>query len=695
MQTLVAILQVALGLGFVIFVHELGHFLVAKACGVRCDKFMIGFDIGGLKLSRKWGETEYGIGVLPLGGYVKMFGQEDNAGAIAEEIEASKALEGSPDAKPVTAPDGSTVWIHKRSYLAKSVPQRMAIISAGVIMNVIFAFLMAWVAFGVGVPETPATVGATIAGGPAWKAGLKTGDRLVRINDIEDPTYKQLRESVILGDLEQGLDCDVLRADGSTNQITLHPEMMGPAPQVGVLMTHRLRLSSKDAVTPHSPAASLGDAGFKPGDQIVAVDGEEIDSYDDLSAALVAKREEPLRLTVIRDGKAPASDPFGPVEGGERVDVTLPPDPMERLGVVPTLGQVVGIEQGSPAEAAGLELGDKITAVDGVAIGSAPEGEPALDPVTLDERLEATATRGESVTLTVDRNGETVELTMAPRVATWQSLAAMANAPLTLDTIGAACELRAEVAALVGGSPAAESDLRQGDRITKAKLRWTNKKGDREEETIEFGEGEANWPVLVLALQNRSPEFEVELTVDSSQPGASYPEGEAPTRTVKLKPASVTDAFAVDDRGLVLAPLKQLHVAKDAGEQTDLAFRETGSALMSVVRFLQKIGSQVSVKALGGPLTIAQVAGEAAFEGVGALLMSLVMLSANLAVLNFLPIPVLDGGHMVFLLYEGITGRPPKENVMIALQTVGLFFLLGLMAFVFTLDISRLIGMPL
>ena len=72
-------LGVAGGLTFVIFVHELGHFLVAKACGVKCEKFYVGFDIYGLKLLHfQWGETEYGIGSLPLGGYVKMLGQDDN-----------------------------------------------------------------------------------------------------------------------------------------------------------------------------------------------------------------------------------------------------------------------------------------------------------------------------------------------------------------------------------------------------------------------------------------------------------------------------------------------------------------------------------------------------------------------------------------------------------------------------------------
>ena len=87
----IAALEVAMGLGFVIFVHELGHFAVAKMCGVKVDKFFIGFDIGGLKLcSFRWGETLYGIGILPLGGYVKMLGQEDNPAQLRKEMERAR-----------------------------------------------------------------------------------------------------------------------------------------------------------------------------------------------------------------------------------------------------------------------------------------------------------------------------------------------------------------------------------------------------------------------------------------------------------------------------------------------------------------------------------------------------------------------------------------------------------------------------
>ena len=88
LELLIVIIEVAIGLGMVIFVHELGHFVVAKLCGVKCEKFYLGFDIGGWRLCRfRWGETEYGIGALPLGGYVKMLGQEDNPARLREELE--------------------------------------------------------------------------------------------------------------------------------------------------------------------------------------------------------------------------------------------------------------------------------------------------------------------------------------------------------------------------------------------------------------------------------------------------------------------------------------------------------------------------------------------------------------------------------------------------------------------------------
>lgn len=168
--------MMALGLGAVIFVHELGHFLVAKACGVKCEKFYIGFDMFDFKIGNitlipralfkyQWGETEYGIGIVPLGGYVKMLGQDDNPTKAAEERErsllkkeddASEGADGSgknggPARKDDALATPDEVELDPRSYQAKSVPQRMAIISAGVIMNLIFAVIFATTAYQMGV----------------------------------------------------------------------------------------------------------------------------------------------------------------------------------------------------------------------------------------------------------------------------------------------------------------------------------------------------------------------------------------------------------------------------------------------------------------------------------------------------------------------------------------------------------------
>ncbi|MCH8840976.1 MAG: site-2 protease family protein [Planctomycetes bacterium] len=102
---------------------------------------------------------------------------------------------------------------------------------------------------------------------------------------------------------------------------------------------------------------------------------------------------------------------------------------------------------------------------------------------------------------------------------------------------------------------------------------------------------------------------------------------------------------------------------------------------------MHKLGTgQVPATALGGPVMIAQAAGYSAFEGVGKLLVFLTMLSANLAVINFLPIPLLDGGHIVFLTYEGLRGRPASERFVVVLHTVGFVFIISLMVFVLSLD---------
>ncbi|TWT47231.1 site-2 protease family protein [Botrimarina hoheduenensis] len=680
----------ALALGFVIFVHELGHFAVAKLCGVRCDKFFIGFDVGGYKISRKIGETEYGIGALPLGGYVKMFGQDDNVANLADQIEQSKQLEGSPHAKQITGPGGEKLWVDRRSYLAKSVPQRMAIISAGVIMNVIFAFLFAWIAYGVGVPETPAVVGSATPGGAAWEAGLRTGDRIIDLAGQPNPTYRQLQQAVILADLEAGLPMRVKRADGAVEDFVVKPNIVGLAPMIQVASSVTAEVAQRgDSTTrPFTPAEGTD---FQAGDLITAINAEPVASYADIARLSRLNKSEPLTYTLQR------------VKGDttESVSVSLPPNPMEGLGVVLTLGPVSAVQADSPAAAAGFKVGDQIVAIDGVRLAgfeeeegalSDSDTEAALDPLTLDDRLAPAAAAQQSVAVTLQRDGETAPVTLSviPRPVTWEG-APGGETPASIEALGVACSLSPTIAAVVPGSPAAREGIAPGAELLKATLVGFGKSEAKKTQapqriSIELSGGKQAWPEVLWALQDQGPDFRVELQMATG-------EGDA-TRTVSLKPESVEDAYW-SPRGIELEQLSETRRTDSWAERSKLAYNETLSQLSGIFRLLQKLGSQVSVKALGGPVMIAKVTGQSAFEGWGPLLMTLTMFSANLAVINFLPIPVLDGGHMLFLAYEGLTGKPANERIMVALHVAGLVFLLGLMAMVFTLDISRLLGIAL
>ncbi|QDU86700.1 Regulator of sigma-E protease RseP [Pirellulimonas nuda] len=668
------IAMAALGLGFVIFVHELGHFAVAKWCGVKCEKFFVGFDIGGYKLSRKWGETEYGIGILPLGGYVKMLGQDDNPANIDEQLARSKGLEGSSTAKEITGPKGEKLWVDRRSYMAKSVPQRMAIISAGVIMNIIFGFIFAFIAYSMGAPKQTCVAGATVPGSPAWQANLRTGDRIVRINDIVDPTFDDLTGSVVLGNLTDGVTFSILRRDASQPEtVVIKPEQKeGELARIGMVSQAMLRLSKEDPARPHSPAAEASPE-LKGDDEIVAVDGEPVDRFYQFAALLEAKRDAPIKLTLRRGGESPADHPFAPRTGGEEIEVSIAPNPAERFGVVTKLGPVLAVQPGSPAEQAGLKPGDTLLAVDGPL-----KDNEAIDPLTLNQTLAAAARDGSSVTFSVGRGeGAPLSIDVTPRVADWDE----ALEPVGLPTLGLALESTLEVAATLPDSPAERAGIIPGDVLVAAAIKSEDEKQPLAGKDLNFKSDKLGWATLVDLMQDHAEDLRLELTVKR---------GDA-EETVELLTYQPAGQFAAD-RGLVLLPDRTLRYGGSVADRAKMAFDEIGKGMTSVYRFLGKIGGQVPVTGVAGPISIARIAYSQAGDGLATLLLFLTMLSANLAVINFLPIPVLDGGHMVFLAYEGIRGRPAGEKFVTAMHMVGLAFLLSLMVLVFGLDIGRLFG---
>jgi regulator of sigma E protease len=658
------ILQVAGGLGFVIFVHELGHFLVAKACGVKCEKFFLGFDVGGLKLlSFKWGETEYGIGALPLGGYVKMLGQDDNPAAAAAEAQRAKAAGpghafSAGDLPPEPTAGQHPAW-DPRSYPAQSVPKRMAIISAGVIMNVIFAVLMASLAYGLGVKEMTCAISSVRAGGAAWRAGLRTGDEIVKIGDRANPIFNDLRHGVTVGDIDKGIDFTIRRpADGSERTVLLKPDTDLGAPTIGV--TSPFSLTLPRSFSKGLPgAAGRAEPPLEPGDTIRSIDGVGVETYAQLLAALSQKAAATVTLGVDRPRQG---------DEPERLEISLPPQPRQITGLVMAAGAVEAVQAGSPALEAGIEPGDEILKID---------GEPLGNPLTIDDRLAAVT--GKPVTLTIGRPAAgDREVTITPREVTWRDDETTGlGCPVSIASLGVALEVSSRVADVTAGSPAAKAGITAGETITRATLLIPGE--------AEVGEGvplsaeEPNWPAVAAVLQQLPAGTKLRLAVET-EPGRS--------RQVELEPAVADDLFVVE-RGLVFEPVYKKVQAGSIGEAFRRGGRKAWEDLSLVSSFLGKLTSNtISPRLLGGPIEIAKQAGKSAEEGFGRLLLFLTMLSANLAVVNFLPIPVLDGGHMVFLLYELVRGKPPSENVVAILSYLGLALILTLMMFVFGLDLG-------
>jgi regulator of sigma E protease len=204
-------------------------------------------------------------------------------------------------------------------------------------------------------------------------------------------------------------------------------------------------------------------------------------------------------------------------------------------------------------------------------------------------------------------------------------------------------------------------------------------KGGTGAEAVKLTADNQCWPMVAAELQYLEPGKRLRLTLESQ--GGSR-------REVEVEPAPSRDRF-VAERGLFFEPIERNVRAGSLGEALSKGTRKAFQGLSMVYGFLQKLTqNQISPRLLGGPITIAKQAAKSAEDGFSSLLLFLTMLSANLAVVNFLPIPVLDGGHMVFLLYEWIRGKPPSEGVVAVLSYLGLALILTLMIFVFGLDLG-------
>jgi regulator of sigma E protease len=250
-------------------------------------------------------------------------------------------------------------------------------------------------------------------------------------------------------------------------------------------------------------------------------------------------------------------------------------------------------------------------------------------------------------------------------------------------SLGLVFPLKPRVVAITPDGPADRAGLQVGDEIESVAFVSDDpqrKAGEliNEGKPLELNEHTFTWPFVVDRMQSIESDTRLQLTY--RRQGQRY--------TADLRPEAGEDFYG--DRGFLFQSISETRYATSWQEAVTLGFRQTSEDLARVLDFLKKlVTGSVSPKNLGGPISIAAVAGSEASKGISRLLMFLTFLSANLAILNFLPIPALDGGHMMFLAAEGIRGKPVDERTQIALTLAGVACLLGLMIFVFALDIGR------
>jgi regulator of sigma E protease len=183
-------------LGVLIFVHEFGHFIVARKLGVGVTKFSFGF--GPKLVGVQRGETEYLISAVPLGGYVKLVGESDS-----DEV----------------APDQQA-----RSFSHKPVRVKMAVVAAGPVGNLLFAILVFWMVFLGGVPSLTTQIGDVVADAPAVRAGIRKGDVVLRVDGVSVRTWEEMAARIRMGTPGKPLQITI-RRDGTEKTIPVAPEL--------------------------------------------------------------------------------------------------------------------------------------------------------------------------------------------------------------------------------------------------------------------------------------------------------------------------------------------------------------------------------------------------------------------------------------------------------------------------------------
>ena len=287
---IITIIQLLLVLGLMVLVHEFGHFAVAKLFGVRVETFSIGF--GTRLFGFRRGDTDYRISLLPLGGYVKMAGELGGDGTMPVNGESTPA--------PVVRDSGDLN--------SKARWQRILIACAGPASNFILAILLMTAVY-IGHNEvanylnSPAVIDYIIPNSVAASAGLQQGDRILRFDTVENPTWDQFMERAVLN-LNHSVPIVVQQPDGSQKDTSLF--LKSPSNpddfSLGDIGLTPVEQNTPMKITMVDPAFPGAKAGLKVGDEIVAVDGNRLHSLPSMILYLQQNGNKPVTLSLLRDG---------------------------------------------------------------------------------------------------------------------------------------------------------------------------------------------------------------------------------------------------------------------------------------------------------------------------------------------------------------------------------------------------------
>ncbi|HHT9139853.1 MAG TPA: RIP metalloprotease RseP [Candidatus Tripitaka californicus] len=605
-ETSTNILLVILGIGTLIFVHELGPFLAAKWIGVKVHVFSMGF--GPALWSRVWGETDYRLSAIPLGGYVKLAGEH-------------------PEKEAPLAPG---------DFMAKPAHQRALVLLAGVGLNALLAFIAFVIAFQIGVPFITSEIGEVSTGWPAWETGLKPGDKIVRLNGKRNPDFEDIFTSIALGSPAAKISLLVER-DNQLLGFTVSPrydeaqgmQRIGISPALSREIGHILQ---------YPDGSPSKEAGLKAGDEIIAINGEGVEAGEKIREIEANNPGKELTLTVLRQGEK------------QEVKVTPLSTPRWMLGVSCASTKIQSLQQESLAAKVGLKKGDVLLKVNGKEVS----GWTALKSAT----SELPTPGGKTPNLTLKRGKEVLSLDVP------------GDARNLLEGVVPAMGLRVDH--VVEGFPAQELGIRPGDELLSLR-----------------GEGLKRWEDLLRIIATcEGKEMEVQWRRGSGTAGDKGGE----TFTARFRPRKDTEGAM----GRLGIRLKEKSVEKQYGfigacqAGTHKAIVMTQRIYLSMKALLTR---QVSSETVGGIIMIAQATYESAKLGMGKLLYFIGILSLQLAILNALPIPMLDGGHLLFLGIEKIKGSPLSERTMAFAQYIGMALLLALLLFATRNDVMRLLAM--